>query len=387
MTFDFESRDPAVLRATGGVKWQAYDEDVVPMWVAETDFPTAPVVQEALRDAVAREAYGYAASTFEPELAEATAAWSAARYGWAVDPKRVHAIGDVLSGVTLAIQHYTRAGSAVVLPVPSYMPFFEVIPDAARAIVEVPMLEADGRWTLDLDAIEAAFRAGAGSLLLSNPFNPLGRAFTAAELTAVTDLAARYGARVIADEIHAPLVYDGAHVPVASVSDTAAEVTVTLLASSKAFNLPGLKCAQFVLANDHDEAVWQTVPRLKTHGASTLGIIASTAAYRDGAAWLDELLPVLRARRDRLVSRLRAEAPKLRLTDPEATYLTWLDFSGYDLGGQEPHEFLLEHARVAVNPGVAFGTGGTGHARLNFATTEQILEEGITRIVAALDGR
>ena len=379
---------PEQLRARHTMKWTRFAPDVLPLWVAEMDVETCPAVGDAVREAAAREVFGYPST--DRRLASATADWCADRYGWDVDPVHVHALPDVLVGVRVAIDHFTVAGSPIVLPVPAYMPFFDVLEVTGRRGVYVPMLphtEDDGAagYRFDLEAIEAAFAAGAGGIIVCNPYNPLGAVFPAEHLADVCALAERYGARVISDEIHATLVYDGRHVPTATVSPIAPEVTITLLASSKGFNTPGLKCAQVVLSNDADVRVWRKINPMRHHGASTLGIEASIASYRDGGPWLDELLPFLAANRDFLVSELARVAPQLRIAPPRATYLAWLDFRAVPaLGGADPSAWLLEHAKVFLNPGPAFGPGGEGHARLNFGTSRAILTEFVARLEAAL---
>jgi cysteine-S-conjugate beta-lyase len=382
----YDTLSPEALRRRGTVKWNRFDDDVLALWVAEMDFPTAPVVKAAISDAVEREQFGYARLDAETGLPDATAAWSAKRYGWELDPGRVHLLPDVLRGIELAIEAFSPPGSPVVLPIPAYMPFFEVVAMLDRPLIEVPMTSDSGRFMLDLDGIEAAFRAGAGTLILCNPYNPLGRAFSAEELRALSLVVARNGARVISDEIHGPITYGQSHIPYASVADEAADHSVTMASASKAWNLPGLKCAQVITTNARDEAVWRQIPGLRTHGASTIGIAANIAGYSDGAPWLDETLWYLDQNRRALADLLAKHLPEVRYQIPEATYLAWLDFRDLELPA-EPAEFLLEHARVALNPGVAFGSNGAGYARLNFATSRAILEEAIIKISSAVEAR
>lgn len=379
---------PQELRRRHTMKWTRYGADVLPLWVAEMDLQTCPAVAEAVREAAEREVFGY--PTRDDRLGTATAQWCANRYGWQIDPSRVHDLPDVLTGVRLAIDHFTVAGSPIVLPVPAYMPFFDVLEVTGRRGVYTPMLahtEADGTagYRFDLDAIEAAFRAGAGGMILCNPYNPLGALFPAEHLAQVCALAARHGARIISDEIHAPVVYGDRHIPTVTVSDIAPEVTVTLLASSKGFNTPGLRCAQIVLTNDADVRTWAKINPMRSHGASTLGLEASIASYRDGGPWLDELLAFLQANRDYLMDALAQAAPQIAVAPPRATYLAWLDFRAVEaLHGADPASWLLEHAKVALNSGPAFGPGGAGHARLNFGTSRQILAEFVDRLAGAL---
>ncbi|WP_420313397.1 MalY/PatB family protein [Streptomyces sp. YS-B37] len=385
--FDFHSSTPRDLRNRRSLKWNVYDADVLPLWVAEMDFPTAPVVMDAIRSSVDHEEFGYHAVDPAAELQHALASWAQERYDWTIQPERVHVLPDVLKGIELAIQDFTAPGSPVILPAPAYMPFPEVIRNCGRDIVEVPMLVADGAYVFDLEGIDAAFAAGAGSIILCNPHNPVGRAFTAAELGALAAVVDRHSGRVIADEIHAPLVYGGRrHIPYASVSTEAAAHSLTVMAASKAWNLPGLQCAQLITTNDADEKQWQGISFLRTNGASTVGIAASTAAYRDGGEWLDALLTQLESNRDLLARTIAERLPGVRMLPAEGVYLAWIDFRGLGLD-EEPYDFLLREARVATNPGLPFGDIGRGFVRLNFGTTRPILEQALDAIVAAVRRR
>ena len=253
---------------------------------------------------------------------------------------------------------------------------------------------ADGGAVFDLDALERAFTSadnpnGVGSLILCNPFNPLGRAFTAGELREVTELAAKHHVRVISDEIHAPLVYSGRHVPTATVSDTAAEVTVTVTATSKGWNTAGLKCAQIITTNPEDSRAIARLSNLVTGEASTIGLAAATAAYTDGLDWLAEEVDYLAANWEHLSRRLPEVLPGIRLPREEATFLAWLDVSGVDrLRGADgtvtaPAARLRTLARVGLNEGTDFGPTGAGHVRLNFGTSREILDAALDRIAEA----
>lgn len=382
MAHPFDALTPEQLRARKTIKWNHFAPDVLPLWIAEMDFPTAPAVLAAIRGCVADEEFGYPALGADA-LPAATARWCERRYGWPANPEWVRTVPDVLKGMEVVIEFLTRPESPVVLPVPAYMPFFDLLQVTGRQKVEIPMSQQDsGRYVMDLDALEAAFAAGAGSLILCNPNNPLGTAFTAEELRAIIDIAACHGARVIADEIHAPLVYDGRHVAAASVCDAAADVVVTLMSASKGWNLPGLMCAQVLLSNQRDAEQWDRINMLHIMGAATVGIRANIGAYTAGGDWLDELLVYLRANRDHLNRALPEAVPGVRVSDPQATYLAWLDFRALKLP-VEPAEQLLTHARVALSPGIPFG-GGRGFARLNFGTTRAILDRAIEAMAVAL---
>lgn len=372
------------LRARRTLKWTAYPEDVLPLWVAESDATTCPAVFDAVEQAVRDEHFGYPARSIA-ELTEATSTWSTARYDWTPNPDNIFPIADVVRGVTLAVERFTPADSAIVLPVPAYMPFFEVGPALGRETRFINTVVSDDYTGPDLEALEKEFAAGAGSLILCNPNNPLGFTYNSESLVKITDLAEKYGARVISDEIHAPVVHDGVHIPAASVSATANKVTITVTATSKGWNTAGLKCAQFIF-NDDDAAVWRTFPHIVHEGASILGLVAATAAYRDGGPWLDNFLKILRKNRDTIATRLAEFAPQARFTPPAASYLGWIDLSdvaGIDI--DNPSEWLLKNAKVALNPGTAFGPGGEGHVRINFATSPAIIGEALDRIERALN--
>jgi cysteine-S-conjugate beta-lyase len=372
------------LRERKTIKWNHFGSDVLPLWIAEMDFPTAPAVVDGIRACVADEEFGYPAFR-EDTLARATADWCRRRYGWRVAPDRVRVVPDVIKGLEVVINFLTRPESPVVLPVPAYMPFFDVLRITGRQRVETPMLQDDsGRYVLDLDALDTAFASGAGSLILCNPNNPLGTAYRDDELRAIVDIAARHGARVIADEIHAPLVYGRPHVAAASVSDAAAHTVITLMSASKGWNLPGLICAQVILSDEQDARDWEFINKLHKMGVSTIGIRANIAAYDHGADWLDELLGYLRANRDHLAATLPDLSPAVKINTPEATYMSWVDFRALNLP-TEPADHLLSKAKVALSPGIPFGaTVGSGFARLNFATTRAILDRAISAIAAAL---
>lgn len=378
----FDALTAEQLRARGTIKWNHFDPDVLPLWIAEMDFPTAPAVLDGVRACVAAEEFGY--PTFGSDaLPVAAARWCQQRYGWAAQAEWVRVVPDVLKGMEVVIGFLTRPESPVVLPVPAYMPFFDLLQVTGRQRVEILMTQDDsGRYLIDLDALDAAFAAGAGSLILCNPNNPLGTAFTAEELRAIIDVAARHGARVIADEIHAPLVYDRRHVAAASVSEAAADTVITLMSASKGWNLPGLMCAQVMLSNQRDADAWDKINMMHTMGAATVGIRANIAAYTGGGAWLDRLLVYLRGNRDHLSRVLPEAVPGVRVGHPQATYLAWVDFRALELPA-EPADHLLAHARVALSPGIPFG-GGRGFARLNFGTTRAILDRAIEAMALAL---
>ena len=376
---EFDRIDVGTLRRGGSVKWSMYPE-AIGAFVAEMDFGTAPPVTSALHAAVDAAVFGYLPAGTVEQMSAAYAAWSRDRYGWAVDPVDVRPVADVVAGLRLAIEHFSAPGTPVVLPTPAYMPFVSVPPQLGREVIEVP-LSAGHRY--DLDALAAAFEAGGDLLILCNPHNPVGRVLTAAEMLAIAEVVDRYGGRVFSDEIHAPLVFgDARHVPYASLSPVTAAHTLTATSASKAWNLPGLKCAQVVLSSDADRETWAGIGPLAEHGAATLGVIANTAAYESGGPWLAEVLSYLDGNR-RLLSRLVADLlPGVVYTPPEGTYLGWLDFRA--TGPADPAAYFLEKAGVAMTDGALCGEAGRGFGRFTFALPRPILREAVERIAAAM---
>lgn len=371
------------LRAAGGMKWSRFEGDVLGAFVAEMDFGTAPAVTAALHAAVDAGSFGYLPPALAKAMSAACALWQATAYGWDVAPEQIHPLPDVIRGLEAAIEHFSRPGSAVVLPTPAYMPFFFVPTLLGREIIEVPMLsDADGTYRLDLDGIGCAL-AGAGNLvILCNPHNPLGRVYEVDELRALSDVVDAHGGRVFSDEIHAPLVYaPHHHVPYATVSQVAAGHTVTATSASKAWNLPGLKCAQMILSNDADAVVWEEHGMMASHGAANLGVVANTAAFTHGREWLDGILAYLDGNRMLLGELLAEHLPEVRYSPPAGTYLAWLDCT--DLGlGDEPGHVFQERGGVALVDGAR--CGGPGFVRLNFATPRPILTEIVNRLALAI---
>jgi cysteine-S-conjugate beta-lyase len=383
MTLPFETPTEQQLRDRGSVKWTAFP-DAVGAFVAEMDFGVPPVVRDALHAEIDAARTGYLPSSMSAALAEATAAWSADRYGWAVPPDRIKPVADVLTGLDLVLQRYSDPAKPVIVPTPAYMPFLLIPQRSGREIIEVPSPQVDGRYELDLDGIARAFEAGADVLVLCNPWNPVGRVLSREELVALSEVVDRFGGRVYSDEIHAPLVLgDAVHVPYASVNEVAAGHTITGISASKAFNLPGLKCAQLVFSNDADAARYDEVAGLVAHGASGFGVAANTAAYRDGGPWLDAVRGYLHTSAALVGDLLAERLPQVGYRAPEGTYIGWLDLRALDLGAK-PADAVLERAGVALTDGTACGAAGQGFVRIILATPWPVLEEIVDRLARAL---
>lgn len=369
------------LRQRTSMKWRTYPEDVLPLWVAEMDVPLAEPVVRAVTDALHLGDTGYPAGT---AYAEALAAFAGKRWGWeGLAVERTAIVPDVMLGVVEMLKLVTGPGDTVIVNPPVYPPFYLFAEHMDRRVAQAP-LGADGR--IDLGVLESSFRqAVAGGRraahLLCNPHNPTGTVHTEEELSAVARLAERYGVRVVADEIHAPLVLDGAgFVPYLSVPG--AERGLSLMSASKGWNLPGLKAA-LAVAGPGAAADLDRMPEEVGHGPSHVAVIAHTAALRDGVTWLDALLTGLDGNRRLLADLLAEHLPAVRYRPGDATYLAWLDCRALGLG-DDPADVFLHRGRVALSSGPPFGTGGTGHVRLNLAASQEVLTEAVRRMAAAL---
>lgn len=367
-------------------KWSLHP-DTVGAWVAEMDFGTAPEVTAALSRAIAEGVLGYLSASLSADMSAATAEWCDADYGWQIDPRHVHPVSDVMAALGIAVTRYSPEGSAVIVPTPAYMPFLTYLPSIGRPVIQVPGTVDEGRWRHDLDAIEDAFLAGARTLVLCNPHNPTGTVLTRDELEQLAGIVERHGGRVFADEIHAPLRYDGRdHIPYASLSDATAAHTITGMSASKAWNIPGLKCAQLVTSNDPDESAYARFGFAFQHGASTLGVIATTAAYRHGGAWRDDVVDYLDGNRRLLGDLLQSLTPSIEWIEPDATYLGWLDCRAIDPPGS-PADFFRAASGVTLTDGGLCGTGFEGYVRLVFAMPRPILRSAVTAMAESVEVR
>lgn len=374
--------DPVeTLRLRRSAKWRTHPADVLPLTVAEMDFALAEPIAAALHEAVERSDAGYSMAV--PALGEALAAFAADRWDWHPDPGAVTAVTDVGVGAVELLRALTRPGDAVVISPPVYPPFFDWIPEVGARVLEVPLAHGAEGWRLDLPALERAFATRPAAYVLCNPHNPVGRVHTPGELAALAGLARAHGVRIVSDEIHAPLVLPGAGFTPLLAVPGAAEVAVSLLSASKAWNLAGLKCAAVVTGGPAMAAVVDRFPPDAPWRVGHFGVISAVAAFTEGGPWLDRLLGTLDDRRTVLTGLLRSRLPGLTWHPPEATYLAWLDCAAIGPDG-EAHRRFLDRGRVALEPGSKFGAAGAGHVRLNFGTGADILDQATARMAAAL---
>ncbi len=380
--YDFDQLIPR--RGTNSVKWDEEPAaDILPMWVADMDFRTAPCVVEALRRRVEHGVYGYA--TVPESYYGAVTSWFARRHGWAPGADWILPVTGVIPALSAILRALTRPGDRVLVLTPVYNHFFIAIDNSGCSAAECELTYGDNRYTVDFDALERRAADPAVKLmLLCNPHNPIGKVLTREEMLRLSDLAAKYNVRIFSDEIHAPFVYQGhTHVPFASINRQTAMQAFTSTSASKSFNIPGTKCAQVILTNPDDLELWMRNAEWSEHQTATIGAIATTAAYDGGAAWFEGVMAYIERNIALVNEQMRTRFAKVRYVEPQGTYIAWLDFSS--LGIDDPADYFFKKANVALTDGRECGEVGRGCVRMNFAMPYPLLEECFDRMAAALE--
>lgn len=376
----------AELQTHSSAKWRGFPKDVLPLPVAEMDFPVAEPIRALLTEMVAKSDLGYLDSI--PELALGFKKFAAQRWGWDVDPLQVRAATDVGVAVVEILRVFTNPGDSILMSSPVYHNFYTWINETKLNKVDVPFErtgdENGNPWSINWEGIEKAYASGIKVHLLCSPHNPLGRIYSKEELQRIVELATKHDVLVISDEIHAPLTYKGeSFTPFLSLGKSAEKVGVTVTAASKGWNIAGLKCAIIVT---QDEALNKRLNELAPamhYRASLLGGFATAVAFSEGTVWLDSVLENLDHNRRMIRDLLDAKLPSVRYHIPQNSYLAWLDLEALDLG-VDPSATLLEKGRVAFNAGHTFGEQCSHYVRLNFATSPTIITEAIERIARSI---
>lgn len=388
MKYDFDSY--IERRGSGSMKWDLLEErfgtpDLVPLWVADMDFRCPPEICEALARKLEHGILGYPA--VPASLFDAVTGWQKKRHGWDADKSWVSWAPGVVAGLAFALEAYTKPGDEVIIQPPVYPPFRETVELSGRRTVNNPLKRENGRYTFDLEHLEKIVTPTCRVLILCSPHNPVMRVWTREELTALAELAERKDMLIIADEIHQDLVFkDAKHICFASLSEDAANRSVTFVAPSKTFNIAGLAASAAIIPDGSLRARYQSVlQRFHLFRLNMMGLIATEAAYATGAEWLDQMMAYIEGNRELTETFVRERMPKAKMDHPEGTYIFWIDFSGYGLRGDALQSFLIDKAKVAMNDGRSFGSEGDGFARINIGTTRAQLQEGLERIAAALE--
>jgi cystathionine beta-lyase len=371
-------------RAGDSVKWQRYGSEVLPLWVADMDFAAPEPVLQALSARVEHGVFGYGIPP--TGLVEAICERLQNRYAWEVTPDQILFLPGLVCGLNLVCRAIGQRGDGVLVQTPVYPPFLSAPRNQERSLEIAPLAfsqcEERGYYEPDYAAIEAAITARTRLLMLCHPHNPVGRIFTERELIRFAELSDRHDLIICSDEIHCDLVLEGRHRPLATVAPEIAQRCITLMAPSKTFNLAGLGVSFAVVQESALLRRLQAAAEGIVAHVNVLGFHAALAAYTQCDAWLQELLPYLRANRDYLAAFLAQHLPQIGMTSPEATYLAWLDCRQAGIAG-DAHRFFIKNAKVAFNDGATFGPGGEGFVRLNFGCSRAILVQAVERMRAA----
>lgn len=380
----FDSLDLTTLRARRGEKWALYPDDVLPAWVADMDFPVAEPIRRVLAQMLEVTDLGYPVNPSPRGLPSVFAEWVAKRFHWTVDPERVEVISDVVQGLYIGLHVYSEPGEGAVIQTPIYPPFLTAVAETRRWPVFNTLVPHAGGYEIDFDALRGSVGPATRILMFCNPHNPCGRVFTRAELEQLAALAIEHDLVVLSDEIHADLVYDGhAHIPLTTLGPEIEARTVTLMSASKAFNIAGLRCAVAAFGSETLQKRFNSLPRHIRGGIGAPGLAATRVAWEECQDWLDAVRAYLQGNRDFVADFVHSRLPGVRHVAPEATYLAWLDCRDLDLDGG-PYRHFLRNAKVALSNGQAFGDGGEGCVRLNFATSREILTELLERMARSL---
>lgn len=377
----------AELQTHRSEKWRGFAHDVLPLPVAEMDFPVAEPIRELLLEMVKTSDLGYLGSI--PELGTSFAGFAKRRWDWSVDPLHVRVATDVGVAVVELLRIFAKPGDKVLFSSPIYQNFYTWMRETQVDMVDVPF-QTDSEtndqigWNHDWAGIEAAYKSGIVVHLLCSPHNPLGKVYNREDLLRIAELAKRYGVIVISDEIHAPLTYkEQPFTPFLSIGRAAEEVGVAVTAASKGWNIAGLKCAIIISQSEKMHQKLNELPPAMHYRASLLGAFATVAAFEKGEPWLDQAIEVLDENRHLIANLISARIPSVKYAMPHCSYLAWLDMSALNLG-EDPGAVLIERAKVAFNSGHIYGALGKTHVRLNFATSPAIITEAIERIARVL---
>lgn len=388
MKYDFDK----VIKRTGSnsIKWDFMErtfghKDLLPMWIADMDFAAPEPVVNTLMKKARHGVYGY---TDKPRsFYDSISNWVSKRHGWEINNKWIVTTPGVVPAISLSVLAFTEPGDKVLLQSPVYHPFFSSIESNRRVIVNNRLKLEDGRYSMDFADLEEKLSKGVKMMILCNPHNPAGRVWNYDELVKIGDLCEKYNVLIVSDEIHSDLVYSGKrHIPIASLSKDISNRTITCMAPSKTFNIAGLSTSVVIISNKHLLRKFEdSVAQIGIDMCNLFGIFALQSAYKHCEDWLEELLIYLEGNADFLVNYIETRIPKVNVQKPQATYLAWLDFRELGLDQSSLISLMAKKAKVGLNDGAAFGPGGEGFMRMNFACPRSVLEEGLKRIENAVN--
>ncbi len=384
--YDFDSI--VERKNTASLKWDwmrnIYGrEDLLPMWVADTDFLSPPEIIEALQKRTEHGVFGYG---IPPKtMFSAVTNWVEKRYGWKIKESWLIESPGVVTALAFAIQGLTEEGDKVLIQTPVYPPFYTMIKNNNREIVKNPLKYINGRYEIDFADFEEKLKSGVKLFILCSPHNPVGRVWTEDELEKMGELCKKYNVFVVSDEIHADIIFrPNVHTPLASLAGLE-EMTVTCIAPSKTFNIPGLQASVMIIPNaEIRKKITAAQGKIGYSGNNILGRTAMEAAYTHGKQWLEQLIEYLKGNRDRVIGFISRELPDLHVVPSEGTYLLWIDCRKLGLSDIELKKRLVEKGKLALEPGTKYGEEGTGFVRMNIGCPRKLLEEGLIRLKNAL---
>ncbi len=359
-------------------------ESMIPMWVADMDFEVPDFIRDALQKRLNHPIYGY---TIRPaRYYESIAGWLERRHGWKVDPGDIDFSPGVVPALVLAVLGFTEPGDRILVQSPVYFPFFNAIENHGRVLVNNQLVDDEGAYTMDFDDLEAKFKEGVKMMMFCHPHNPVSRAWQRDELEKLAALAVKYDVLVLSDEIHSDLLLFGhKHIPLATISPEIADKTITCIAPSKTFNLAGFHTSAVIAENKKIKKRYEKILEdIHVGGGNIFGFVALEAAYREGDEWLGQLLQYLEGNFLLLKEYLAAALPIFRVSDLEATYLAWINFSALDMSDEDLMKLMVEEAKLGMVNGPRFGAGGEGYLRMNIATPREILRTALDQMKTAV---
>ncbi len=387
MKYDFDQ----VLdrRNTNSEKWDYLEEhfgraDVLPMWVADMDFPSPPEVVQAIRKRAKHPSYGYTGAS--QAYYDSITGWMERRHGWAVEPEWIVTTPGVVPGLAISILAFTDPGDGVIVQSPVYPPFFRVVENNGRKLLNNELVRVGNRYEIDWDDLEVKLDTGAKLLFLCSPANPVGRVWSEEELTRLLEICIDRGVLIASDEIHSDIIYSWAkHVPFGSFGPEARDNSITLVAPSKTFNIPGLSASVAIIPNPELRERFNHVLQGLGLGVNLFGLTGLEAAYTYGDRWLDDAISYIEDNLKYMVEFLNARVPEIQVVPPEGNYVIWLDCRGLGLSHDALNRFMVHRAKVGLNDGRSFGPGGEGYQRINIACPRSILRQGLEGIATATE--
>lgn len=374
---------------TRSIKWDTLksvfnQEDVIPMWIADMDFKSPEAINEAIMKRAKHGIYGYTA--IDDELKETIVQWISRRHHWQVDKNWLTFSPGVVTSLHIAIQAFTEPKDKILIQTPVYTPFFHMIEQHDRVIVENPLLYKNNYYTIDFADLEEKLKQDVKAFIFCSPHNPVGRVWTKEELTEIARLCIKYDVLILSDDIHADLVFPKyKHIPIASLSEEIADQTLTFMSPTKTFNIAGLQVSYGVIKNDKYRHTFEQYARKQGFlGINTIGNIALEAAYKHGDVWLSELINVLEDHKKYVIDTFKEHIPEVSVIDAEGTYLLWINFSSLGLKGDKLNRFLIEQAKVGLNKGIDYGQAGESFMRMNIACPRQTLEKAVNQMIEAI---